>query len=69
MKTKIKVNCISCFKSNLDKDTIALNRKLLGKDVEHFYCLDCLAKYLNTTTDELLEKIEQFKEDGCTLFM
>ena len=68
MKTNIKSNCISCFKTDLDKDTIALNRKLLGKDIEHFYCLDCLANYLNTTVEELLEKIVEFKEEGCELF-
>ena len=26
----MKVNCVSCFKENLEKDTIALNKKLLG---------------------------------------
>lgn len=61
-------NCISCFKENLEKDTIALNKKLLGKNVEHFYCLDCLADYLNVTVEDLLDKIEEFKEEGCELF-
>lgn len=64
----MKASCVSCFKNDLDKDTIALNRKLLGKDIEHFYCLECLAVYLNTSTEALLEKIAQFKEDGCALF-
>lgn len=64
----MKVNCISCFKGNLEKDIVALNKKLLGKDVEKFYCLDCLAEFLNVTTDELLDKIEEFKDEGCTLF-
>ncbi len=64
----MKINCVACFKENLDKDTIALNRKLLGKDIEKFYCLDCLADFLNVTVDELLEKIEEFKEEGCELF-
>ncbi len=68
MKNKQNVKCVSCFKENLEKDTIALNKKLLGKEVESFYCLPCLANYLNTTVDELLDKIEEFKEEGCTLF-
>ena len=68
MKTEEKINCISCFKHDLEKDIIALNKKLLGKDIEVFYCLDCLANYLNTTVEELLEKIEEFKEEGCELF-
>lgn len=68
MKNNQSINCVSCFKEKLDKDTIALNKKLLGKEVENFYCLPCLAEYLNTTVEELLDKIEEFKEEGCTLF-
>ena len=64
----MKISCIACFKENLGKDTIALNKKLLGKNIEKFYCLGCLADFLNVTVDELLEKIEEFKEEGCELF-
>lgn len=52
----------------LEKDTIGINKKMLGKDITNFYCMDCLADYLGCTVDELLEKIEEFKEEGCTLF-
>ena len=68
MKNSLNEKCVSCFKNNLDKDTIALNKKLLGKKIETFYCLSCLAEYLNTTVEELMDKIEEFKEEGCTLF-
>lgn len=64
----MKIFCVACFKGNLDKDTIALNRKLLGKNIEKYYCLDCLAVFFNVTVDELLEKIEEFKEEGCEMF-
>lgn len=64
----MKVNCVSCFKENLNKDTIALNKKLLGKNIEKFYCMDCLANFLNVTVEELFDKIEEFKEEGCELF-
>ena len=64
----MKTKCIACFKEDLEKDTIALNKKLLGKNIDHYYCLDCLAEYLNVTTEELLEKIEEFKDEGCELF-
>ena len=60
--------CIACGKKPLDKDAIGINKKLLGKDVTKFYCIDCLADYLGCTVDDLLEKIEEFKEEGCTLF-
>ena len=51
MKNNQSINCVSCFKEKLDKDSIALNKKLLGKEVENFYCLPCLAEYLNTTVE------------------
>lgn len=60
--------CLACGKKQLDKDTIGINRKLLGKELKKFYCMDCLADYLGCTVDDLLEKIEEFKEQGCTLF-
>ena len=63
-----KINCVACFKENLDNDTIGINKKLLGMDISGFYCMACLANYLDVTEEELLAKIEEFKEDGCTLF-
>ncbi len=62
-----RIDCISCGK-DLDKNTIGLNKKLLGKNVTNFYCMDCLADYLECTVDDLLDKIEEFKDEGCTLF-
>ena len=32
------------------------------------YRVDCLAEYLDCTVQELLDKIEEFKEEGCKLF-
>jgi DNA-directed RNA polymerase subunit RPC12/RpoP len=60
--------CIACGKKNLDKNTIGLNKKLLGKDITNYYCMDCLADYLECTLDDLYDKIEEFKDEGCTLF-
>jgi biotin operon repressor len=64
----MKNSCVMCGKEHLNKDTIGINKKLLGEDIENFYCLDCLAEYLGCTVDELLDKIEEFKEEGCKLF-
>ena len=64
----MKNNCVMCGKEHLNKDTIGINKKLLGEDIENFYCLDCLAEYLGCTDDELHDKIEEFKEEGCKLF-
>ncbi len=60
--------CITCGKT-LHKDEEALCKKLLGKKTKQFLCLDCLSITLNTDEDLLLEKIEQFKEEGCSLFL
>ena len=60
--------CIACHTSNLDKDTIGINKKMLGTDIGKFYCMPCLADYLGCTVEDLLEKIEEFKDEGCTLF-
>jgi biotin operon repressor len=52
----------------LDKNTIGINKKLFSEDIKNFYCMDCLADYLGTTVNELLEKIEEFKDEGCKFF-
>lgn len=62
------INCVMCGNTDLEKDTIGINKKLLGLDIQNFYCMDCLAEYLECSVDELLDKIEEFKEEGCTLF-
>lgn len=61
-------NCVNCGR-NLQKDEIALSKKMLGKNTKQFLCLDCLSDYLNTDQEILKEKIEQFKDEGCTLFL
>ena len=65
----MEIKCVVCGKSNLDRDTIGINKKLINKDVKTFYCMECLAGTLEVTVEELQEKIEDFKEEGCTLFM
>lgn len=64
----MRINCVICGKKDLEKDTVGINKKLLGEDIENFYCMDCLVDYLGCTVQELLDKIEEFKEEGCKLF-
>jgi uncharacterized protein YlaI len=61
-------NCYVCGKETLDKNEIGLTKKLLNKETKCFYCLDCLAEYLEVDSEFLLAKVEEFKEQGCTLF-
>ena len=65
METK---QCYVCGKSPLSKDETGLVKKLIDKKAKQFYCLSCLADYFEVTEEELLAKVEQFKEEGCTLF-
>jgi hypothetical protein len=62
-----KLECHMCS-TLLEKDHIALNRKLLGRQVDEFFCIDCLAEHFDCPKDDLLIKIEEFKEQGCGLF-
>lgn len=60
--------CYVCGKASLTKDEIGLAKKIIDKKTMVFYCLPCLAEYLEVTEEELLAKIEEFKNEGCTLF-
>ena len=51
MKRK-KFECCECNKA-LKKNEVALCKKLLDVDTEDFYCLDCLAEYLECTVSDL----------------
>lgn len=64
---KTKKSCSDCSTS-LTKDEIALNKKLISKDITEFRCLSCLSESFGCTTEDLEAKIEEFKEQGCTLF-
>jgi uncharacterized protein YlaI len=63
-----KKSCYICGKKNLTKNEIGLTKKLLGRKVTRFHCLDCLADNLEVDTEFLLNKAEEFKQQGCKLF-
>ncbi len=65
METK---KCYVCGKSPLSKDEIGITKKLIDKKTTNFYCLMCLAEYFEVDEEELIAKIEEFKNEGCTLF-
>lgn len=62
------IMCVACGKTDLECNEIGINKKLLGEDIENIYCLECLAEYLDVTSQDILDKIEEFKEEGCKLF-
>ncbi len=63
----VNSKCYQC-NATLNKDLIALNKKLLGRTIKKYLCIECLADYLGATTDDLFIKIAEFKEQGCDLF-
>lgn len=54
----------------LTKDEQGLNKKILEGDVRRGLCrcLSCMAEYLECEEEELRDKIEEFKSEGCKLF-
>ncbi len=68
MRSKKTYSCSSCRKNPLTKDEVGASKKLLGLDTDQLYCIDCLAAYLEVTPEDIQDKIQMFKEDGCELF-
>ena len=64
----IIIECSSCRKKPLSKDEIGVCKKLLGKTTKSFFCINCFASYLDVTVQDLKDKIDEFKSEGCTLF-
>ena len=62
------IECYDCGQK-LIKDEIALSKKLIDVETEELYCLKCLADYIGCTVDDLRDKIQEFKEQGCVLFL
>lgn len=60
--------CYVCGKTPLTKNEIGLTKKIIDPKATVFYCLPCLAEYLEVTEEELIAKIEDFKNEGCKLF-
>jgi len=46
------MKCQYCNKE-LEKDEVAVSKKLLGVDIKKFMCLDCLSDYIDCTVDDL----------------
>lgn len=71
MKHNLKVHfiCRFCDKP-VDKDTAALNKKIINRNisVDAMVCLQCMADTLNCTIEDLQDKIEEYKSEGCVLF-
>lgn len=63
-----QIDCSFCSREKLSKDEIALNRKIIHRQIERMMCFTCMAGFFDTTEDALKEKIVWFREQGCALF-
>ncbi|MBR6531138.1 MAG: hypothetical protein IKT61_01395 [Clostridia bacterium] len=60
--------CKNC-KKTLTSDEIGLTKKLINRGSTEFYCMDCLADVFKCDKSLLEKKIEQFRKQGCVLFV
>jgi len=67
-KSKKDSFCADCNVA-LTKDEIALTLKLFGEDTEFIYCLSCMKDVVGCEITDLQVKIQEFREQGCTLFL
>lgn len=60
--------CRECG-AELGSDDIAINQKLISRNVREFFCIDCLAAYYKTTRGVIQQRIDYYRASGtCTLF-
>lgn len=60
--------CKNCGKA-LTPNEIGLTKKLINRGSTEFYCMDCLCKIFKCDKELLEKKIEQFRKQGCVLFV
>lgn len=60
--------CLQCGRP-LTSDEVAVYHKLVRRDATDFLCKTCLAAYFNVDEAKIDQKIEQFKRQGCMLFV
>lgn len=61
-------NCQTCSKK-LSTNEIGISLRLLGRDGRKLLCRECLAQDLKIDPALIDRKIEQFKSQGCPLFV
>ena len=64
----MKSGCMECGKA-LTFNEIGAYKKFVNRGSTQFLCQTCLAAKLDVTVEEIDRKIEQFKAQGCTLFV
>ncbi len=60
--------CIRCGKT-LTYNEIGAHKKFVNRGSREFLCKMCLADKFDVAPEDIDRKIEQFKRQGCTLFI
>lgn len=60
--------CISCG-GKLSYNDIGATKKFINRASTEFLCISCLCEQLHIPKERMLQKIEHFKRQGCTLFV
>jgi len=60
--------CKICNKNVNKKDEIAMNLKILGRNIDTYYCKKHLMEFLDIDKEQWDRYIKEFKESGCSLF-
>ena len=61
--------CVKCG-TELGSDDIGASKKLINRGMtEGFLCTHCLAERFGVTEARVREKIEEWRESGCLLFV
>ncbi|HPF87174.1 MAG TPA: hypothetical protein PK537_03845 [Candidatus Limiplasma sp.] len=61
------VRCADCA-SPLRRDEIAITKRLISRGATQFFCIGCLARRLHVPEAAIEQKIQEYREMGCTLF-
>ena len=59
--------CKNCGRV-LEKDEIAIYKRMVNRGATDFLCVACLAAHFNVSEDMIKEKIDHFRKMVCTLF-
>lgn len=64
------INVETCIRCGVpvSGDAQAMTRKLINRGAQQFMCISCLARHFDTDEAEILERMQYFKDMGCTLF-
>lgn len=60
--------CMQCGRQ-LTYNEIGAHKKFINRGSREYLCKNCLAAKLDVTVEDIDRKIEQFRQQGCTLFV